>query len=93
MKLRRKSIVVDAFRLTRDVEVISPSWFVDAVIREKIFFDRSIVDGAAVVYGCTVETGTGKLNAKIGDYVIRGPDGELSVCKHKDLKTNYEVVN
>lgn len=90
MKYRLISKIVEAFQLIRDVEVIAPAWFTQAVIDGQISFDRSIVDGAVHLYGCTVETSVGRQKAKIGDYVIRAPDGRLSVCKKRDFEKDYK---
>lgn len=55
--------------------------------------DRSLVDGHAVVYGCTVETLEGRMKARIGDYIIRGVNGELYPCKPDIFQKTYEAVH
>ncbi|MBS6195474.1 MAG: hypothetical protein KH828_07840 [Clostridiales bacterium] len=92
MKYRKKPIVVEAFKLTTDVETIAPDWFIQAVVDEKVWIDRSMVDGHISVYGCTIQTLEGKLHAKIGDYIIRGLRGELYPCKTDIFQKTYERV-
>lgn len=90
MMYRKKPVLVEAFQLSSDVEVIAPEWFTQAVIDEKVFIDRSIADGHAVVYGYTIETLEGRMKAKIGDYIIRGVNGELYPCKPDIFRKTYE---
>lgn len=90
MLYRKKPVLVDAFRLSRDVDAIAPDWFAQAVIDEKIFIDRSLVDGHMVVYGCTIETLEGRHKAKIGDYIIQGVAGEIYPCKPDIFRRTYE---
>ena len=77
---------------TRDVDSIAPPWFTQAVVDEKVFIDRVLVDGHIDVYGCTIETLEGKHRAKIGDYIIRGVAGELYPCKSQIFQKTYEKV-
>lgn len=92
MQYRKKPVVVEAFQLTRDVDSIAPPWFTQAVVDEKVFIDRVMVDGHIDVYGCTIETLEGKHRAKIGDYIIRGVAGELYPCKSQIFQKTYEKV-
>ena len=68
------------------------SWLKKHLLDEKIRIDRSLVDGATRVYGCTVRTPEGKMNAKIGDFIVLEPDGSLRVCKNSHFKTLYEEM-
>lgn len=90
MLYRKKPVLVEAFQFTRDVDTAAPAWFTQAVVDEKVFIDRSLVDGHTVVYGCTIETLEGKHKAKIGDYIIRGVAGELYPCKPDIFRKTYE---
>ena len=47
-------------------------------------------DGHIDVYGCTIRTQHGKVHAKLGDYVIKGINGELYPCKADIFKKTYE---
>lgn len=92
MKYKRKPAVVDAFRFDADVEMFAPGWFQKEIQKERIFIDRCITDGAVKVYGCTIYEKHGRTKAKIGDYIIREPSGEIRTCKAKDFTEEYERV-
>ena len=90
MKYRQKPVEVEAFKLTTDPERIAPDWFTKAVADERIYIDRVMKDGHIDVYGCTIRTQHGKVHAKLGDYVIKGINGELYPCKVDIFKKTYE---
>ena len=90
MRYRKKPVVVEAFQLTDDPEMEAPAWFTQAVLDEKIWIDRCLKDGHTRVYGCTIRTLEGKLHARLGDYIIRGVNGELYPCKPDIFLKTYE---
>lgn len=90
MKYQRKPAVVEAFRFSADVEVVAPDWFMKEIQKEKVIIDRSLVDGAVRVYGCTLHTRYGRARAIVGDYIIREPSGEIRPCKESHFKREYE---
>ena len=92
MKYQRKPAVVEPFRFDADAEIMAPEWFMKEVDRENIFIDRCVRDGAIHVYGCTVYAKPGKMKAKIGDYIILEPSGEIRICKEKEFRKEYERV-
>ena len=53
---------------------------------------RALKDGHINVYGCTVQTLEGKMHAKLGDYIIRGVNGEIYPCKPDIFTKTYEKV-
>ena len=89
---RHKPLEVEVYRLTRNVESEAPAWFVDAINSERIFIDRSIVDGASVVYGCTIFTKTNVIRAKVGDYIVHDVKGEIYPCKADVFKQAFEKI-
>ncbi len=93
MKYRKKPVIVEAFRLTDDVEMIAPEWFTQAVIDEVVWIDRSLSGGHVHIYGCTIRTPEGKMHAKLGDYIIQGFNGELYPCKAEIFEKTYEAVS
>lgn len=80
MKYKRKVPTVEAFQLNRDAEINAPGWFARAVKKEMIYFDN----------GCTINTGCGKLRAKIGDYIVKESSGEIRPYKSKDFARIFE---
>lgn len=93
MIYRKKPVLVDAFEFTNDAEFIVPDWFTQAVADERIFIDRSMVDGHVHIYGCTINNSEGRMKAKLGDYIIRGVHGELYPCKPDVFLKSYEPVS
>lgn len=51
MRYIQKPVEVEAFQLTRDVDIQSPRWLIDAVNKEKIYIDRAIIAEAAKYMG------------------------------------------
>lgn len=92
MKYRKKPVEIEAFRLTDDAEMVAPAWFTQAVADEKVWIDRSLVDGHIHVYGCTIETLEGRMHAGLGDYIIQGVNGELYPCKPDIFCKTYDLV-
>lgn len=93
MKYRQKPIEVDAFQFTKDSEVYAPEWFSDAVKREEIFIDRSIIDGSANVYGCSIKKAGGWNRAKVGDFIIKEPTVDITVCSEAVFCRIYQHID
>ena len=89
---KKKPVAVEVFIFNKDAEVMAPKWFLKAVQNEKIFIDRMLEDERSVVYGCTIHSQYGKLRAYIGDYILKGPSGEIWPCKKKMFKKLYESL-
>lgn len=54
MRYRKKPVEVEAFCLTEESERTAPEWFERAVLNETVWIDRSLQDGHAKIYGCTI---------------------------------------
>lgn len=89
MKYKQKPVEVEAFQVTRDIEISAPSWFGKEVNEERAYIDKILDDGSMRVYGCTIQTPTGKAKAKIGDYIIREPSGTLCIRKKSVFRELY----
>lgn len=92
MRYRKKPVEIEAFRLTDDPDRIAPEWFTQAVEDGKVYIDRSLLDGHMHVYGCTIETLEGRMQARLGDYIIQGLRGELYPCKPDIFMKTYDLV-
>lgn len=93
MLYRQKQIEIEAFRLTKDVDMNAPKWFMDAVDKDKIFIDRILVDGSTSVYGCSIENAGTWQKAKIGDYIVRGTTGNIFACSEGAFCKTYEHLD
>lgn len=80
MKIRKKPVVVDAWRLTgEDFDELS-----------KMLSSQGIVfDPASKV--AMIDTLEGRMTAKLGDWIICGINGEFYPCKHEILKKTYYI--
>ena len=68
----------------------APKWFTQAVIDEKVAFDRSLIEGHIHIYGCIINRPDGRLFAKLGDYIIREAGGRIYSCKPEVFRKAYE---
>lgn len=92
MEYRQKPVTVQAFQLTRDVRVNAPAWFAEALNTGQAGIDECLVDGSIRMYGCTIRTPQGRMKAKLGDYIVREPDGSLCVRKDTKFEQLYTEV-
>ena len=88
MKFKKKPIVIEAFRYDGEVtdkkgEYLVPRWAVRALQDRTMYFDNDILH---------IKTPAGTLHVCIGDYVIRGVQGELYPCKPDIFNETYEKV-
>lgn len=93
MLYRQKQIEIEAFRLTKEVDIQAPKWFMDAVDKDKIFIDRILVDGSISVYGCSIRNAGVWQKAKIGDYIVKGAAGNIFPCSDDVFCKTYEYFD
>ena len=79
MKYRKKQVIVEAFRWTIDKV---PEWWIE---NKNTMIEVST--GSAFI--ATLE---GTMEARIGDYIIRGIRGEIYPCKPDIFEATYEPV-
>ena len=89
MKYRKKPVVIDAFKFDGVVTDITsdwhaPWWVFDGLDTGVLSFERQ-----GVLYVNTLE---GKMMVSIGDYIIRGVQGELYPCKPDIFEATYELA-
>ena len=81
-KFRKKPVVIDAFRFgAEDV----PQWWTLAREQKRV---REDVRGEYALIG-TLE---GTMQARVGDFIIRGVQGEIYPCKPDIFAATYEAV-
>lgn len=95
MKYRKKPIVIDAFPYDGDLKgsdgkFYVPDWAVKAFEEKIIFFDE--FDSESSPAELFIKTLEGVHHASVGDYIIRGVNGELYPCKPDIFEKTYEVV-
>lgn len=89
MKYRKKPVIIDAFQfdgdfMNKDRTYYIPDWAVDMVHKGYIKF-RSYVNGEL-----EIKTLEGVMIANVGDYIIKGVDGEVYPCKPDIFEKTYE---
>ncbi|HLL88972.1 MAG TPA: hypothetical protein VK324_06690 [Tepidisphaeraceae bacterium] len=85
-RYRKKPVVVDAVRFTDTgaaVRLISDMADCDVPVRH-------LRPEAPVIYIDTLE---GRMQANLGDWIIRGSQGELYPCKHAAFEDCYEPAD
>ena len=89
MKYRKKPVVVEAFQFDGDFSdrngnYYVPEWAVKGLKREYFTFEDS---GDLYIY--TLE---GKMLVSVGDYIIKGIQGEFYPCKPDIFHKTYELA-
>lgn len=86
MKYRKKQVVVEAIQFKDDVKVLQClSEFVD---NQDLVVDYSDKDNPKL----KIETLEGVMEASVGDYIIKGVNGEFYPCKPDIFEKTYEFV-
>ena len=94
-KYRKKPVVIDALQLTRANAVKVYEWVHDCTaIKTDMDLHRwddylSIIERK----GMRIPTLEGEMTASMGDYIIKGVQGEFYPCKSDIFEATYEVVN
>lgn len=82
MKYRKKPVTIDAFQLNPN-ESVKEDWFLDAISNSTIIVHSTY---------CDIKTLEGTMRANLGDYIIRGINGEIYPCKPDIFAKTYELV-
>lgn len=88
MKYRKKPVVIEAFQYDGDLansngEYYVPDWAVDAFKIANMYYDGSEL---------FINTLEGTHHVSVGDYIIKGVNGELYPCKPDIFAKTYEAV-
>ena len=86
MKYRKKSVVVEAFRLWFHPY---PEWFFDELRARSLCM---VLNGTRTKH-VKIKTLEGEMIAYKGDYIIRGVKGEIYPCKAEIFEMTYERVS
>lgn len=86
-KYRKKPVVIEAFKSGIDKW---PDLFSKAIEDGTVKFPDD--KGFKTNVYCTIETLEGTHIASIGDYIVRGVEGELYPCKYEIFEMTYDKV-
>lgn len=94
-RYRKKPVVIEAFQYDGDLigsdgKYYVPEWAVKAFEEKRCFFDATDSDSPPTEL--FIKTLEGVHHASVGDYIIRGVDGELYPCKPDIFAKTYELV-
>lgn len=93
-KYRKKPVVIEAFKFDGDLMddrgYYVPDWAVEAYLGGTLFFEGT--DGSELCE-LFIKTLEGTHHASVGDYIIRGVQGEIYPCKPEIFEKTYEIVN
>ena len=87
MKFRKKPVVVEAWEFTRKALGDVGSWV------RRYQNDIKLVSqyGGEVLY-IEIKTLEGTMRAELGDYIIKGVQGEFYPCKPDIFEATYDII-
>jgi len=93
MKYRKKPIVIDAFKYDGDLinsvgKYYVPKWAEEASENGVIFFHSTNTSPSEMF----IKTLEGEMMVTVGDYVIKGVNGEIYPCKPDIFEKTYDKV-
>lgn len=85
MKYRKKPVVIEAIQFQDNAEVITQ---LSDFIGDTIYVNYTNKDNPYL----RIETLEGDMKASVGDYIIKGVNGEFYPCKPDIFEKTYEKV-
>ncbi len=88
-KYKKKPVVIEAKQFTTNNEVGSPE--MDAIVKWANHGKDELISchNGTVIY---IETLEGQMTASVGDFIIKGVNGEFYPCKPEIFEKTYEFV-
>lgn len=92
MKYRKKPVVIEAIQLKQDnIEELEK--FCDKICFDYIEYKYlSDKEATKLLKNAVIKTLEGDMIALVGDYIIKGVNGEFYPCKPDIFKKTYELV-
>jgi hypothetical protein len=84
-KFRKKPVIIEASQFI--VGNRYPQWIHEAIVRGDVW-----MQGGESPY-LTIKTLEGEMRAEVGDWIIKGVNGELYPCKPDIFDKTYEYVD
>lgn len=90
-KFRKKPIVVEAFLLTKDMLSVINNYFRLSYSVASLKREKYKQGGIKLIKdGLLIKTLEGDIKANIGDWIIKGINGEIYPCKPDIFEKTYE---
>lgn len=86
MKYRKKPVVIEAIQFQDNAETIAG--LADFIDNQDLRINYADPDNPVI----KIETLEGVMTASVGDYIIKGVQGEFYPCKQDIFKQTYEVA-
>ena len=96
MKATKKPVTIECFKYDGDLknsngEWYVPSWAVEAFEKGVLFYDTPSSKPDAPPTELYIKTLEGDHHASVGDYIIKGVNGELYPCKPDIFEKTYDI--
>lgn len=91
-KYRKKPVVIEAMRLSKDNARDACDWIRSQIVRGEANVSTrgtAFTDSGEVL----IDTLEGEMTASIGDWIIRGVQGEFYPCKPQIFESTYESAD
>ncbi len=88
MKYRKKPVIIEAIQYNKNSEAQIIKWGKINGERKIIPFDDNLLKNQELL----IDTLEGTMHVSIGDYIIKGVNGEFYPCKPDIFKKTYEEV-
>lgn len=94
MKYRKKPLTIEAIQWIKENDLELENWLCSEKSVELEIDEHLHVAGVGVPYisGIKIKTLEGTMEAKYGDYIIKGVNGEFYPCKPDIFKKTYEAL-
>lgn len=95
MKFVKKPVVIEAFQwLGSPEQVEDPEWAIEKIKSGEILI-ATIRNNREQIIDCSmyIKTLEGTMTASIGDWIIKGVNGEVYPCKPDIFEKTYEIPN
>jgi hypothetical protein len=90
VRYRKKPVIIDAFQFTGGPDQKEdPEWIVEAIKNKTVGVYSMNENGICKL---EIQTLEGTMAANVGDYVIKGIEGEIYPCKPDIFEKTYEPV-
>lgn len=88
MKVRKKPVIVDAYKMEIEFFMLgAPDWVIDGWYDGTIFAHEQDFGK-----GLRIKTLEGEMFAPFGHYLIRGVEGEIYACEPNIFNKTYELL-
>lgn len=85
MKAKKKAIIIETFQLGINY---MPDWFMNKVSSNDIILHMNNKNPY-----CIINTLEGKMRGNLGDYIIKGVQGEIYPCKKEIFDKSYDILD